>query len=57
MNGKAVEEFRGIYEKIFNERLPETEAEEKARNLLNLYKVIFQINKNENHDEQQPTQN
>lgn len=38
---KAVKEFKRIFERIFNERLTDEEACEKARRLLELYKTIY----------------
>lgn len=41
MTQEAVKEFQKIYERMFNERLTNEEASEKAKRLLELYKTIY----------------
>jgi hypothetical protein len=38
---QAVKEFQEIYEKEFREKIDEKTAQEKAKKLLNLFKVVY----------------
>jgi hypothetical protein len=38
---KALDEFKEIYKKNFNEDLPENIAREKAVNFLEFFKIVF----------------
>lgn len=42
---KTIQQFKEIYKSVFNEELSNEEAFDKANNLLNLYKAIYE-NKN-----------
>jgi hypothetical protein len=41
LSKEAIKEFREIYRKEFKEEIDEVVAQEKARRLLNLFKVIY----------------
>jgi len=50
LSEKAIKEFKEIYEKEFQEKIDDVIAQEKARRLLNLYKIIYgtMLRENEN---------
>ena len=41
---KAIQEFKGIFKKVYNEELSDKQAFEMAGNLLNLYRAIYGTN-------------
>jgi len=41
LNNKSIKEFQKIYKKEFKKEIDETTAQETARRLLNLFKVIY----------------
>jgi len=45
---KTIKEFQEIYKKEFKKEIDEKTAQEKARQLLNLFKVIYGSEKNKN---------
>lgn len=47
---EAIEEFKRIYKEIFKEDLDENEASQKARKLLDFYKVVYIANQIKNGD-------
>ena len=44
----AVKEFQRIYEKEFGEKISDKKAYESASNLLNLFELLYRIDKREN---------
>lgn len=54
---EAVEEFKQIYKRVFNEELTDDEASRRANNLVNLYQVVYGDSTNspqlQNDNEQQ----
>lgn len=41
LSEKAIQQFKKLYERRFNEKLSNKEAFHKANNLLNLYRAIY----------------
>ena len=46
LSKKTIKEFREIYKKEFKEEIDEATAREKARRLLNLFKVVYKLENN-----------